>query len=217
MLRKLLLAVPAALLLASTVGAQTEPSHPCTFDFGFGGTPATPGDSNGLGGGWNFQGGGGFRAHGKSATNWSVYFTGNFLYDSSGVTPQALNSAKNLNPTNVALLQATSARERFYSVTGDLKLATPDLAGFHIYGLVGLGWLRRKASFSGVSAEGVILQPGTPELFSAGGDSAAYDVGLGVSHHVGRTWTIFLEARRVRGLAVNSGITLLPLTVGLRY
>jgi hypothetical protein len=210
-----------ALLIASACHAQDPPTmHWCTFNFGAGGTPTTPGDSSGLSAGWNFQAGAGFvtRLNPKGPRMWTLLITPAFLYDGMGVTGDALNQAKNLNPTDIKLLQANSAQARFYSAALDLKFLTPlSAGGLQFYGLAGFGWLRRTVDFSGVSTEGVLLQPGTPAVFQTQGNSASYDLGIGAYYRIGRTWMLYVEGRRVHGLAVNSGITLLPLTIGVRF
>jgi hypothetical protein len=208
------------LLIAVACHAQDPPvMHWCTFNIGAGGTPTTPGDTSGLKAGPNFQAGAGFvaRLSAKGPRMWTLAITPDFLYDDMGVTGEALNQAKNLNPTDIKLLQANSAKAQFYSGTLDLKFVAPSVHGFQFYGLAGFGWLRRTVDFSGTSTEGVLLQPGTPAVFETQGNSASYDLGIGAYRHIGRTWMLYVEGRRVHGLAVNSGITLLPLSIGVRF
>lgn len=201
--------------------------HSCTASLGGGWTPRTGTDASSLNAGWNFQAGGGFAVWSRSTPlrktqnhNWWALFIGaNFMFDRMGVTTAALQQARISNPTNVGLLEATSARARFFSMTLDPTLRIPITPRVSLYGLGGFGWFRRSIVFTGASSQGALLEPGAPAVFGSGGNSGAYDFGGGINV---RPWkrvglTIYAEARFIRGLAVNNASTLVPLSAGVRW
>lgn len=196
--------------------------HSCTASLGGGWTPRTGTDASSLDAGWNFQAGGGFSAWSHQTPDhrwWAAFITANFTFDRMPVTPAALQQARILNPANIGLLQATSARARFFSTTLDPTLRIPITPKVSLYALGGFGWFRRSLEFTGVSSQGALLQPGSPAVFGSGGNSGAYDFGGGIDY---RPWKrvglmFYAEARFLRGLAVNNASTLVPLSAGVRW
>jgi len=173
-----------------------------------------------LNAGWNFQAGGGFAVSRPSPSRkWTVFIIGNFLFDKMRVSPAALSQARDLNPTDIGLLEANSAKAKFYSTTLDPTLRSGDLLfkGLTLYAFGGFGWLRRSLEFSGSAGQGELLQPGSPVVFGSGGNSGAYDVGVGLSYRIRRSLMVYAEGRRIHGLAINNATTLLPLSVGFRW
>jgi hypothetical protein len=222
-MHRYLLWIAAILAIPLHCFAQDDPVfHSCTLNIAGGWTPRTPQDEEGLDAGWNFQAGGGFALTHRPSTarKWTAFLTGNFVFDKMRVSPAALAAAKELNPTDIGLLEANSAKTKFYGTTLDPTIRFPEyksLKGVSFYVFAGFGWLRRSVEFSGAAGEGTLLQPGSPAVFGASANSAAYDAGFGISYRIARTVTVYVEGRRLHGLAVNNTTTLLPLAAGLRW
>lgn len=212
-----ILGVPAQCL------AQDDAAfHSCTLNLGGGWAPVSGSDANSLDAGWNFQAGGGFALTSGPAPShrWSAFITANFMFDRLGVSSAALQQARNLNPTNIGLLEANSARAKFFSTTLDPTFRFPVAKAVSIYAFAGFGWFRRSLEFTGVSNQGVLLQPGGPAVFSSGGNSGAYDAGLGANLRLPRRTgglMLYAEARVLHGLAINRATTLVPVSVGIRW
>jgi hypothetical protein len=202
--------------------AQDDLFHSCTLNVGGGLTPVSGKDGSTLNRGWNFQAGGGFAVTSKPAPghNWSALVTVNFLYDESGIKPDALQQARTLNPQNIGLLQATSGRAKLYSTTLDptFRFRVKSQADIYVFG--GYGWFRRTLEFTGVSSQGELLQPGNPVVFGRGGNSGGFDAGGGVNFKLPHRLSglmVYAEAKVLKGLAINSGTTLLPVSFGVRW
>jgi len=208
---------------AAGLGQDDGDFHSCTINIGGGAAPAIGTETNSLNPGWNFHAGGGFAVtRPTQARRWSVFVTANFMFDQLGVKQSALLEAKNLNPTNIGLLQATSAVGKFYSTTLDPTLRFPLNASGSVgtYLFAGFGWFRRDLKFTGISGEGDLLQPANPLVFGNGGNSGAFDVGAGLNFKLpGRmsSFMFYAEARVIHGLAVNNATTLVPISAGLRF
>ncbi len=201
--------------------AQDDFFHSCTLNAGGGWTPVAGADAGSLKNGWNFNAGGGFGGPRPSPGHaWSFFVTANFLFDQLGVSQTALQNARVLNPTNIGLLSATSAQAKFYSTTLDPTVRFPAQGRFQGYAFAGFGWMRRSIDFNGTSYQGGLLQPSTPTVFAAAGNSGAYDAGVGANvrlpgamNHFG----FYAEVRVVHGLAVNRASTLIPVSAGFRW
>jgi hypothetical protein len=142
------------------------------------------------------------------------------MFDQLGIKQTALQQARILNPTNIGLLEATSGRAKFFGATLDPTVRIPVSAAFNVYAFGGFGWLRRNLEFTGVSAQGELLQPGSPAVFGTGGTSGAFDAGAGVnirpSRLLGRLM-FYTEVRVLHGLAINNRTTLVPISAGIRW
>ncbi len=213
----------AVLCLAPDCRAQDlTPFHSCTLNAGAAWTQLDGAERQNFYSGWdNFQAGGGFAVAAPSATrSWAAFITADFLFDQLDVKPSALQQARTLNPTNIGLLQATGAHSKFYSTTLDLTFRFPVKSRAAFYAFAGFGWLRRDLVFTGVSGEGALLQPGGPTVFGTGGDSGAFDAGVGVNLLLPRQAKgvmLYLEGRVLHGLAVNDETTILPISFGVRW
>jgi len=210
----------AILLLAAIDGsAQDAPQdHTCTVSVS--GEAAFPfgKDGNNFDPGWGLQAGGGFAVTPFVEPRHGVvlYITGNFMYDRLDATSSALAQAKTANPMQLA--SATSAHGSFSAVTLDPTVRYPLSARTNLYLVGGFGWFRRGVGFNGTNPATLIESSGaTLDRLTA--NSGVFDVGGGVNLGLTRKGGLMLyaEARVYRGLAVNSGTTLLPLSVGVRW
>jgi hypothetical protein len=150
----------------------------------------------------------------------SLFIVGNFMFDRSGIKASAIQQAILMNPQNTALLGATSGKAKFYSATLDLMLRRQLSGSVGAYWLAGFGWLQRSLAFNGVSLQGGLIQPTYPAVFGPSGNSGVFDAAGGVDWKVcgkGEGLRAFVEVRLLRGLAINSGTTLVPLSAGLRW
>ena len=88
-----------------------------------------------------------------------------------------------------------------------------------LYAFGGFGFLRRTLELTGVSSIGTLLQPGNPVVFSSGSNSGAFDAGGGFNWRFSKLGGLgfYAEAKVVRGLAINSGTTLVPISFGVRF
>lgn len=220
------LAVAAFLAIPAASHAQTQCGGPdwekCTLNVGGGWSPVVGQDSHNFNTGWNFQAGAGLiMTGGKPDAAWGWLVNGNFMIDQSAVNQTALQQAKILNPTNVGLLDATSASGKFYDTSLDLatfRFRLSDTVKLHVFG--GFGWLHRSIDFKGPSSEGSLLQPGGPTVFGSGSNSGAFDAGAGINYRPKRGTAglaLYAEIRVVHGLTVNSATTLLPISAGIRW
>lgn len=188
--------------------------HSCTLNIGGGWTEVAGKDASSLDAGWNFQAGIGFAVTGRPAPGhrWSAFINANFMFDQLGVSQAALQQAQTLNPTNIGLLEATSAKAKFYSTTLDPTFRFPvsDRATAYVFG--GFGWFRRTLDFTGASVQGSLLQPGSPVVFGDGGNSGAFDVGGGVNFRLSRRtgsmdWQSTMRQRWYRFPPASAGKT----------
>jgi len=221
----LTLAAATLALFPATSDAQTDsPCHDpyrwCTLYAGGGWTGAEGKDGGSFKSGWNFAAGAGLDVTRRPSPQrkWSLFIDVNFLFDRMNVSQTALQQAVALNPTNVGLLQASSAQGTFLNTSLDPTLLFPVGEKVDIYVFGGFGWFRRTLSFSGGSAEGALLQPGSPTVFGSGGNSGAVDGGAGIDHRPRKSGlAIYAEIKVVHGLAVNQSTTLVPISAGIRW
>lgn len=214
-------AIAAALLwLPANRGSAQEPprDHSCTAHAA--GIFAIPEGSDGRNfdkEGWGFQAGGGVAVRPAPAfgRGWEWYITGNYLYDRFNANANALALAKSANSS---LTNATAAHGGFSVVTVDLNPRFGFNETHNLYAIGGIGWLRRAISFNGANPS-TLLQSNGPSLDRLASNSGVVDLGVGVSsgprafHGV----MLFGEARVYRGLAINGGSTLVPISVGVRW
>jgi hypothetical protein len=150
----------------------------------------------------------------------SLFLVGNFMFDQSGIKASAIQEAILLNPQNIALLGATSGKAKFYSTTLDVMLRHNLSPSVATYWLAGFGWMRRSLAFNGVSLQGGLIQPTSPAVFGPSGSSGVFDAAGGLDWKIcgkGEGLRAFVEVRLLRGLAINSETTLVPLSAGLRW
>jgi hypothetical protein len=218
--RRSVVAVAALLLLLAIDCRAQEPSqdHSCTVDaagaFAF---PAGK-DGHNFDTGWGLQAGGGFavsRNAGSGRGN-SYYITGNFMYNKFKATAAALELAKTANPTQLA--NATSAHGAFSAVTLDPVVRHAFDRRLSVYGSGGFGWLRRGVGFNGANPA-TLLQSNGFTLDRLHSNSGVFDLGGGANFGLSKNGglMLFAEARVYRGLAINSGSTLVPISVGVRW
>jgi len=168
--------------------------------------------------GWGVQAGGGFAVTGNDdpdhGNRW--YVTGNFMYEKFRANAAALNAAKAANPTQLA--NATSAHGGFTTVTLDPTFRHAFSRRYGMYMSGGFGWLRRGIGFNGASP-GTLLQSGSISLDRVASNSGVFDLGGGLNFAPKQLggFMLFAEARVYRGLAINNGSTLVPLSVGIRW
>lgn len=168
-------------------------------------------------GGWGFQGGGGFAVTRPAEPNhghgW--YVTGNYLFNKFRVRDTALATAVSKEPQ---LNGATSAHGTFSAITLDPTFRLIPNRRYSLYWSGGFGWLHRGIGFNGVSTVPPLLPSGT-SLGGVGSNSGVFDFGMGVNfvpkffHGV----MFFTEGRVYHGTAINSGSTLVPISVGVRW
>jgi hypothetical protein len=195
--------------------------HSCTLNAGGGWAPVWGKEQSSLNRGWNFHAGGGFAVTPRPAPGhkWSLFITANFMFDQLGIKQTALQQARILNPTNIGLLEANSGRAKYYSTTLDPTFRFPVPGAVSVYVFGGFGWLRRNLEFTGASAQGALLQPGSPVVFGNGGNSGAYDAGAGIDFRPRKLGGLmfYTEARVLHGLAINNATTLVPISAGIRW
>jgi len=205
-------------LLAIDCRAQEQrQDHTCTV--GVAGAFALPKGEDGgnFNSGWGLQAGGGFAVlRTAERRGSSVYITGNFMYEKFGATAAALEVAKNLNPTQLA--NATSAHGAFTTVTLDPTVRYALNRRFSVYGSGGFGWLRRAVGFNGANPA-TLLQSSGVTLDRLHSNSGVFDLGGGANFGLRKNGglMVFTEIRVYRGLAINNGSTLLPLSLGIRW
>lgn len=213
-------AVPALLLfLAVDCDAQEpEQDHSCTIDAA--GAFAIPAGQDGrnFDDGWGFQAGGGFAVSRQAEPDRGnrYYITANFMYEKFRATAATLEAAKNSNPMQLA--NAVSAHGAFSTVTLDPTVRYAFNRRFSVYGLGGFGWLRRGVGFNGANPA-TLLQSNGVSLDRLASNSGVFDFGGGVNFGLSKNGGLMLlaEARMYRGLAVNGGTTLVPLSLGIRW
>jgi hypothetical protein len=209
------------ILLGATYCAAQAPAedHLCTLNAagGFAGAFGKDG-SNFNTGGISFQAGGGFAVTPPVEPHKGVvlFLTANFAYDRLQATPNALLTAQNADPAQLA--NAKSAHGTFSAVTFDPAVRYPLSPRWSLYLSGGFGWFRRGVSFNGDNSA-ALLAPGSASLDKAATNSGALDAGGGVNFGLTRRGGVMLyaEARVYRGLAVNSGTTLVPVSFGVRW
>ena len=214
------LGVFAALLLAAlnAVAQQPAQDHSCTVHVA--GALAIPKGEDGHNfdrAGWGFQAGGGFAVTRQAEVRGGTWFiTANFMYEKFKATAAALAAAKNLNPTQLA--DATAAHGAFSSITIDPTIRYRFNPRFSVYGLGGFGWLRRGVSFNGANPA-TLLQSNGVTLDRLVSNSGVFDAGGGANFGLSSRGGVmlFVEARVYRGMAVNGGSTLVPISLGVRW
>ena len=219
-LRLLLFALACILLshAGSTFAQESVHDHSCTVSAaGIFATPEGKDRDNFSHGGWGFQAGGGFALTRQRETNHghSWYLTANYLYDKFRVRKSALSATIAKEP---ALATATGAHGDFSAVTLDPTFRLSLSRYFSVYLSGGFGWLHRGIGVNGVSMVPPLL-PSSSSLGSFSSDSGVFDFGMGLNYSPPsfRGLMIFVEPRVYHGTAINSGSTLVPISVGVRW
>jgi hypothetical protein len=169
-------------------------------------------------GGIGFQGGGGFAVTPavKPLKGVVLFLTANLAYDRLQATTAALSAAKTANQAQLG--NATSAHGSFSAVTFDPTVRYPLTVRTSLYLSGGFGWFRRGVSFNGEDSA-ALLNPGSASLGKAATNSGVIDAGggvnFGLTHRGGVMF--YADARIYRGLAVNSGTTLMTASFGVRW
>jgi hypothetical protein len=214
-------AIASALLLflAGNSQAQDQPQdHSCTLNVAGAFVSPFGKDGNNFATGWGFQAGGGFAVSRAVEPGHGVDFfiTANFMYDRLNATSTALTQAKAADITQLG--SATAAHGSFSSLTLDPTVRYPVNLRTSLYLSGGFGWFRRGVGFSGANPA-TLTQSSGITLDRLAANSGVFDVGGGVNFGLTRKGGVMLyaEARVYRGLAVNSGTTLLPVSVGVRW
>jgi hypothetical protein len=209
-----------ALPLLALDGCAQEPSqdHSCTVNISGSATIPSGKDGTNFETGWGIQLGGGFglvRSTRAGRGN-DFYLTVNFMYDKLRATSAALAEAKAADMKQLA--SATSAHGNFSAVTLDPTLRHHLSIRTSLYLSGGFGWFRRGVSFNGANPA-TLLQSNGITLDRLAANSGVFDLGGGVNFGLTRNGGLMLyaEARVYRGLAVNSGTTLAPLSLGVRW
>jgi opacity protein-like surface antigen len=192
--------------------AQSEYHH-FTANVGGGFTAVTGRAADNLDHGGNFQLGAGF--------NFNQYLgiLGTFSFQGLGVTRSALDR-----------LNVPDGNARVYTLTVDPKITFPIGTRASWYVLGGGGWLRRTVEFTQpVIAPtyvfdpwwgyiGPIFVPAHQVLGSTTENVGAWDIGAGLNFPLPRTtWKLYVEARYFDGMTNGTHVTIVPLTVGLRW
>jgi hypothetical protein len=188
--------------------------HSCTVDAAaIFSTPEGQDRQNFNHGGWGFQGGGGFAVTRRAEQRW--YVTGNYLYNKFRVRGSALAEAMSKDS---ALTGASSAHGSFSAVTLDPTFRVVPNPRYSLYWTGGFGWLRRGIGFNGVSMLPPLLPSGSA-LYRVASNSGVFDFGMG-ANFVPRSFhgiMLFTEGRVYHATAINSGSTLVPISVGVRW
>ena len=168
--------------------------------------------------GWGFQAGGGFAITRQENPDrgWRWFITSGFVYEKFKANAQALGKAISDNPKLLA--GATSAHGAFSAITIDVTPRYAISRRWSVYGLGGFGWLRRSIGFKGANP-GTLLQSNGLTLDKLASNSGAFDAAVGINHGLSSKGglMLFVEGRVYRGLAVNNGSTLVPISVGVRW
>jgi hypothetical protein len=216
-----LLIATALLLLATNCRAQGPiQDHSCTVDAaGVFTTPRGVDGKNFDKGGWGIQAGGGFAVTTQADPyhGWRWFVTSSFMFQKFKARAAALNQAKTANPTELA--NATAAHGDFSAVTVDINPRFTFRRRYSVYGVGGFGWLHRGVGFNGANPA-TLLQSNGVSLDRVSSNSGAFDVGGGLNFGLSENGGVMLfsEMRIYRGLAVNGGDTLLPISVlGVRW
>jgi hypothetical protein len=196
--------------------------HSCTVDgAGIFSIPEGQDRQNFSHGGWGLQGGGGFEVSrsAEPSRGHMWYITGNYLYNKFRVRASALAEAvKAPGPPAPDLSGALSAHGSFSVVTLDPTLRVIPNSRYNLYWSGGFGWLHRGIGFNGLNMIPPLLPSGS-SLYRVASNSGVFDFGMGVNF-VPRSFHGFMpfaEARVYHGAAINSGSTLVPISVGVRW
>ena len=208
--------------------SQTQPEerhqdHSCTVDaaatLATFALPAGEDRNNFDKAGWGLQAGGGFAvsrsAEPDRGNSW--YVTANFMYEKFKANAKALGKASS---ENSVLANVTSAHGSFPAVTIDPTFRHSFNRRFGFYAGGGFGWLKRSISFNGVNVTtSTLLYLNSITLDRLASNSGVFDIGAGVNAAPGKLggFMLFAEARVYHGLAINSGSTLVPLSLGVRW
>jgi hypothetical protein len=218
-LSTLLAAVSLAILMASTCRAQERPpDHSCSIDAAAIFSIPTGSDGHNFRKGWGFQTGGGIAVHrspeGDLGNNF--YVTAHYVYQKLHATGAALGVAKAANPAQLA--NATAAHGGFSAATLDLAYRRSWKRAWGVNVSGGFGWLRRDIGFNGANPE-TLLSPSSISLDRLSSNSGVFDIGFGPTLKITRSgaWAVFAEVRFYRGMAINSGSSLVPISVGIRW
>jgi hypothetical protein len=209
----------ALLLLTIDCHAQDPPQdHSCTVNVAGAADIPSGKDGKNFSTGWGFQAGGGFAVTAPLEPRHGInlYITGNFMYGRFNATSDALSQAKAAN--TMQLGPATSAHGSFSAATLDPAVRYPISIRTSLYLLGGFGWFRRGVGFNGANSSTLTQSSGiTLDRLTA--NSGVFDFGGGVNVGLTRRGglMLYVEARVYRGVAVNSGTTLLPLSLGVRW
>jgi hypothetical protein len=193
-------------------------SHSCTVNAGWAWSSVQGTDQGTFNGGAkDFSVGAGIGPRPQQGQSWRVLGTVNFFFEDLGVTRQAIDNAKILNPLNLGLLQANGGSGKAYGVSLDPQVRFGNLKHFKFYAFGGFGWFRESSGFT-ISGESNLLQPGSHTVYSTHSSSGSVDGGVGVNIKPWRAGAMpYLEARVIHGLAINSSLVLVPLSVGIRW
>jgi hypothetical protein len=136
------------------------------------------------------------------------------MYDRLPATSNALMNAIKGDTA----LTGSSAHGSFDATTLDPTVRYLFNRRTSVYLVGGFGWLRRGVAFKGANPASLTMSNGLT-LSRVATDSGVFDFGGGVNFGLTRNGGVMLyaEARVYRGLAVNSGTTLVPLSIGLRW
>jgi hypothetical protein len=200
-------------LLAINCYAQDQPQdHSCTVNAAGEFVNPFGKDGNNFNSGWGIQAGGGFAvlSPAEPGRGRSLYITANYIYERLNATSMALSAAN--------VTSANSAHVGFSAVTLDPTVRFPVNLQVGLYLSGGFGWLRRGVGFNGPNPA-TLTQSSSPTLEKLAANSGVFDLGgginFGLSHRGGLM--SYAEVRVYRGVAINSGTTLLPLSVGIRW
>jgi hypothetical protein len=209
----------ASLFLLALHCAAQEPAldHSCTINAAWEySVPFGQDGNNFKKGPAGFQAGGGFEVKWSSEPHprLALYLTANFMYDRLTATGSAVKMS---NVTG-----ASSAHGSFSAVTFDptvrYQFFKGNIVKSSVYFSGGYGWFRRGVAIDGPGTE-TLNQSSTSTLEKLTANSGALDAGVGVNFGITKRGAlmVYAEARAYRGLAINSGTTLVPVSVGVRW
>lgn len=212
------LAVPWSALAQTSDDPRRPDFHSCTLGGGAGYSAMAGEDGSNLSGEWNVQASAGFAVVPPTLTRrWSLFLDFDYLFDRTSVKSSALAAVRNLNPTNIGLLNATGGTGRFNVVAFDPTVRFPVSKHAEVYVFGGFGWFHRQVDLTGVTNQGSLLQPGNPAVFLRTATSGSFDGGGGINFKKKGRPMPYLEIRVVHGMAVNGSSTLIPFAAGIRW
>jgi hypothetical protein len=205
-------------LAGSGFAQQSDHDRSCTVDAAaIFTTPEGNDRSNFNHGGWGFQAGLGVgpKTQKDPSHGYTWYIAGNYLYDKFRVRKSALEAVIAKDPQFAG---ATSGHGNFSSVTLDPTFRWSLNRHSSLYWSGGFGWLRRGVGLNGASGVPLLL-PGSSSLGGASSNSGVFDFGMGINYapRSFRGLMLFTEGRVYHGTAINTGATLVPVSVGVRW
>jgi hypothetical protein len=197
---------------------QSRQDHSCTVGAAaIFATPEGQDRDNFNHGGWGFQAGGGFALTRpiEPGRGHAWYLDANYLYDKFRARGAALAHAISQDPQ---LAGAKSAHANFSAITLDPAFRFAATRHFNAYVTGGFGWLRRGVDFNTKNpVPGLLLSGSSLARVASNSGVLDFAAGVNIAPESLHGFMLFIEGRVYHGLAINSGSTLVPFSVGFRW